>query len=1035
MDAKLTKKHRLGISILLAGLVLLFTLPASRAEAAVPPGLEEAAQAAQRITGTVTSGEDGKPLIGVTVMVKGKNVGTVTDIDGKFVLEDVEEGDVLVFSYLGYVTQEVTVTAGMTTVDVVLMPDIAQLEEVVVVGYGQVKKSHLTGSVSKVKNELLDQIPVARVDEALVGRVSGVNIQMTNPSAGESPTIRVRGTGSITASSDPLIVVDGVPVDAEFLGNLDMNNVASVEVLKDAASAAIYGSRGANGVIMITTKGGEEGKPRFSYNTYVGFKEVPYNDKIFKTVDEWAAYVEQARGSLTDEMKYILQLGTETDWQKVMFDGGMIQSHNISASGGTNRSRYRLALGFLDDGGVLLTDHYTKYNVQLQLDTRVNDVVEMGIKLSPSYSRQRLFPIGVHDALRQSPWLPIYHDENTIQYVDRNKYPDVKIGDYPWERHFDNYDLYGNGSDVDISTTSNANAYAKVVERNRQVFRYKMYGSGYLKLNLAPGLSFRSSLGGDIGYRERRYWQGTKADRRGASRTSSFYSNSVTTHWVSENIFNYDLSKGPHDLNVVAGFAAEKWHWRNAEVEGGGFQFDFIETINAASVITGGSSNEEEASLLSYLARANYSYDNKYLVSISARTDGSSRFGPNNKFGFFPAFSVGWRVSEEDFLADNPVISDLKIRFSYGTTGNNSIGNYQHLGLLGVVGAVIDGQVVPGFNPLNIANPSLQWEKSVELNPGIDIGLYEGRIYLTAEVYKRTSDQLLLDQPVPSVTGFTEATVNIGEVENKGFELELTTHNINTGNFKWTSRVLFSRNKNTLTDFANADGLISIIDPKRPAEWINLVGHPISSFYGYVVDHEIDPQYIKDPYYPINAKSQDIYVKDLNGDGVITPDDRTILGSAYPDFVWSFDNQLQYKGFDLSFMFQGSHGAEVRNMDPQYLNNQFSSRQDYTSDFPDKDKVQQRIFTDDIIMDASYVALRTFNLGYSLPQTTLSSLGIQKLRLFVSANNLIYLMSDGYTGFNPEGINAGGDNPLTYGYQRGAAPIYRSVSFGLNLNF
>jgi len=1034
MKTKLTKTaHWLRVFSALLAVLLLFSIP-GRAGDFGPSGYNTlSGNDLLKISGVVLSEEDGSPLIGVTVVVKGKNTGTVTDVEGKFTLE-VSEGDVLVFSYLGYLTKEVPVT-GQAVLEITLQPDIAQLEEVVVVGYGGVKKSHLTGSVSKVRNEQLDQIPVSRVDEALVGRVSGVNIQATDPMAGNSPTIRVRGTGSITASSDPLIVVDGVPVDLEFLGNLDMNNVASVEILKDAASAAIYGSRGANGVIMITSKQGQEGKPSFSYNSYIGFKEVPYNDEVFSTVDEWADYVLQSNGALTDKMEYILQLGTETDWQKVMFDGGTIQSHNLSAMGGSERTKYRLSLGFLDDGGVLLTDHYTKYTVQLNLDTKVNDVVEMGFKLNPTYSKQRIFPIGVHDALRQSPWLPLYHDENTVRYIDRANYPDIGIGDYAQERNFDNYDLYGDGSEVDISTTSNASALAKVLERDRRIFRFKMYGSAYLKLNLAPGLSFRSSLGGDFGNRERRYWQGTKADRRGASRTSALYSTDVRTHWVNENILTYDLSRGKHDLNLVAGFAAEKWHWRESEIEGAGFDFDFIQTINAASVISGGETFEEEASLLSYLARATYSYDGKYLASVSARADGSSRFGPNNKYGFFPAVSVGWRLSEEDFLRDNEFISDLKLRFSYGATGNNSIGNYQYLGLLGVVGAVIDGGIVPGFNPLNIANPSLQWEKSIELNPGIDIGLFDGRIYFSADVYKRTSDQLLLSQPVPSVTGFTDATVNIGEVENKGVELELHTRNVSTSNFKWSSRVLFSRNKNTLTDFADADGLISIIDDKRPAEWISLVGHPISSFYGYVADREIDPQYIKNPYYPINAKSQDIYVKDLNGDGQITPEDRTILGAPYPDFVWSLDNEFQFKGFDLSFMFQGSHGAEVRNMDPQYFQNQFSGNQDYTSDFPDKDLVQQRIFTDEIIMDASYIALRTLNFGYSLPASTLQSVGIQKLRLYFSAQNLIYLMADGYTGFNPEGINAGGDDPLTYGYQRGAAPIYRTLSFGLNLNF
>ena len=986
------------------------------------------------VTGVVMDADTGEPLIGASVSVKGTQTGTTTDIDGKFEI-DADRNAILEISYTGYLTQEVYVDE-QTYIDVRLGMDQELLNEVVVVGYGTQRKSHLTGAISKVKNEKLDQIPVARVDEALIGQVSGVNIQMTDPSAGSSPTIRVRGTGSITAGASPLVVVDGVPVGVEFLTNLDMNDVESIEILKDAASAAIYGSRGANGVILITSKIGVEGKTRFSYNTFVGRKEVPYRDGIFQTVDEWTDFVRANNGGeLTDRAVYINQLGTTTDWQEVMFDGGTIQSHSFSAMGGSARTKFRVSVNALLDEGVLNTDFFNKYNVKLNLKTKVSDRVEMGLQINPSYSQQRRFPIGIHDALRQSPWLPLYHDANTAQYIDEDNYPGIGVGDYAQERNFDNYDLYGDGGETDISTTSNANSLAKVLERNRREFRLNTYGSAFLKFNITDQLSFRTTLGGDIRNRERRYYQGTLADRRGASRTSSLYSNDVNLHWLSENIFSYDMDKGAHDLNLIAGFTAEKFNGRYAEVTGAGFDFDFIETINAASVISGGTSIEDEAALASFLGRATYAYDNKYLVSLSARTDGSSRFGPNNKFGFFPAASLGWRISQEDFLADNDFISNAKVRVSYGVTGNNAIGDYQYIGLLSTVGAVINGGVVPGFNPLNIANPDLRWEKSIEFNPGIDLELMDGRIAFSADYYNRTSEQLLLDQPVPSVTGFTDATVNIGEVENKGVELELTTRNVSTSDFTWTTSAIFSRNQNTLVDFAGADGLIGTIDSKRPAEWINQVGQPISSYYGYVVEKEIPLEFIKNPLYPINAVSQDIYVKDLNGDGEITTDDRTILGSPYPDFIWSLTNQFNYGGFDLGFMFQGSHGAEVRNMDPQYINNQFSSNQDYTDDFPDADRVRQRIFTDDIIQDASYLALRTLNFGYTLPNTATDRIGVESLRFYFSGQNLFYNMADDYTGFNPEGINAGGDNPLTYGYQRGASPIFRSLSLGLNLNF
>jgi hypothetical protein len=343
------------------------------------------------------------------------------------------------------------------------------------------------------------------------------------------------------------------------------------------------------------------------------------------------------------------------------------------------------------------------------------------------------------------------------------------------------------------------------------------------------------------------------------------------------------------------------------------------------------------------------------------------------------------------------------------------------------------GQI--GYNATNIENPNLGWEKLREINPGIDLSMWGSRFNLSLDLYQRKSEDLLLQVPVPSVTGFTSALVNRGEVENKGFELEMMTRNVNTRNFTWSTSYILTHNQNTLVDFAGAGDLISIVDGKRPAEWIARVGSPISSFYGYVVEDEIPLEYIKNPFYPINAQSQDIYVRDLNGDGVIDTDDRTILGSPYPDFVWSVTNNFKYKNFDIMVMMQGSHGAEVRNISSQYIKNEFSGNQDFTTEFPDAHLVKQRIFTSDDIQDASFISLRNLNIGYNVPTSTLKQLGVQRLRMYASAQNLLYIMAEGYEGYNPEGIDQGRGNPLTYGYQRGPAPIYRTFSLGVNLDF
>ena len=999
------------------------------------------AQERYGLSGTVVSGSDNLPIPGANVLIINTKKGTTTDFDGKYTIS-VQEGDVLQFSYLGFVTQTITFS-GQDTLNVVLVEDLNQLDEVVVIGYGTQKKANLTGSISKVVNENLDQIPTARVDDALVGQVAGVNIQMTNPAAGEAPNIRVRGQGSISFDSNPLIVIDGIAVgtDADFLSSLDMNDVQSIEILKDASSSAIYGSRGANGVVMITTKQGKEGPTIFSYNTYTGFKLVPEND-VLTTVSDWSQFVRGNNGELTDRLRYIQQLGTYTNWEEVIMDGGIIQSHALSARGGTKHTKFRASLSYLDDEGVLLTDNFEKINFRLNVDTKVSDKIAFGVVLNPSFTEQRRFPIGLHDAIRQSPWLPIYLDENNIQFVNRfregGRWADAQIGDYAMERMFDDYDLDNGtpseGSGTDISTTSNQNSAAKILERDYRRYQTKIFANTYLTYNITDDLFFKQAVGGDFRYTKRSSWTGIEATRNGAADSGSNRNYGTQLHTVTESTLSFNKTIDKHSINAVGGFAYEYWRREFSELEAAGFDFDNIQTIPAANLV-GGEVTEFDENLVSYLSRVNYAYDDRYLLSVSARWDGSSKFGPDNKFGFFPAVSVGWRISNEKFLSNSKTINELKFRASYGITGSNAgIGEYDYIGLITPVGTALGGDTT-GFNASNISNSELRWEKLVEFNPGIDATLFGGVFGFSIDYYIRTSEDLLLNLPIPSVTGFRTALVNKGEVENRGFEMELRTRNLSTEDFRWTTSAILTHNKNTLIDFAGASGLISIVDDKRPAEWIAQEGQPISSFYGYVKADEIPLQYISNPYYPINGQSQDIYVKDLNGDGVINTDDRTILGSPYPDLIWSVTNTLRYRNFDMSFMFQGSHGAEVRNIDSQYINNEFSSSQDYTADFPDADLVQQRIFTDDDIMDASYIALRNINIGYSIPDSILESLNIRRLRVYFGAQNLLYLMSDGYTGYNPEGINRGLGNPLTYGYQRGAAPIFKTYSLGLNLEF
>ncbi|MBQ4821009.1 TonB-dependent receptor [Aquimarina sp. MMG016] len=1000
------------------------------------------AQDSYLLTGKVTD-EKTMPIPGVNVIVTNTTNGTSTDFDGLFQIQ-VKPKDVLQFSYVGYVTQTVIIT-NQQTLNITFKEDANTLDEIVVIGYGTQRKSSLTGAISKIVNEDLEQLPVSRVDDALVGQVSGVNIQATEGEAGSAPTIRIRGTGSITGDSNPTIVVDGLIVDNDFLGSLDMNDVESFSVLKDAASAAIYGSRGGNGVIIITTKQGKEGKTKFTYSTYTGLKEARQSDDYYFSVAETAQAELAATGALSDRTRYKQLIGIDRDWQDIIFDGGTISSHSFGARGGSKKTKFSTAFNYLHDEGVLLTDDFKRYSFKVKVDTKANDKFKFGASFTPSYTNRRRFDGSVHDILRQTPWLPVYHDANTIRFVNSFKFPDVQIGDYATQRHFDDFDLATGlpiaSGGTDISNTSNTNPAAKVLEKDRKERRFKILGSVYAAYDITEDLNFRTALSGDYQNTNRSRWQGKKSNRNGDA--SLEISNQNRIHLVTDNYLTYNKILERHNINAVAGFSAEKFDTANESVLGIDYESDLIRTIAAAPTIADADSFEIENSFMSFFGRLNYAFDDKYLFSFSYRRDGSSIFGKDNKFGDFPAVSAGWIVTNEKFLENSDFLNNLKLRFSYGFTGNNRldtgdviIDNYPSISLLGSSTAVVNNEVISAVNALNIANPELKWERSQEINYGIDFGFFNNRITGSVDYYTRTSDQLLLDNPISSTTGFTKALVNIGEVENKGFEAELRTRNISTEKFKWSTTFIASRNENELVNFADSNGQILNVDSKRAAEWINLEGNPISSFYGWVVDRDIPLEFINDPYHPVGGEAQDVYVKDLNGDGLIDDDDKTILGNPYPDIIWSISNEFQYGNVDLSFQFQGSHGAEVRNMGDQYLFNQFNSSQDFTADTPNQGFIKQKIFTNDIIQDASYIALRNVNIGYTISKDLLEKINLfTRVRIYGTAQNLLYFTADGYTGFNPEFVENTRPAALTYGYQRAGSPIFRTMTLGVNLEF
>lgn len=1007
------------------------------------------AQDAYTLKGVVISKGDNSPLPGVTIRILTTTIGTETDFDGNYSLK-VQKGQVLEFSYLGYAVQKITVS-DQKTLNITMVEDASVLDEIVIVGYGTQKKSHLTGSISKVVNENLEQVAVARVDDALVGQVSGVNIQATSAEAGAAPTITIRGFGSITANSGPAVVVDGVVVDASFLGALDMNDVASFEVLKDAASAAIYGSEGSNGVILITTKSGKAGETKFSYDSFIGYKEAFGSDDYRKSVAGWAEKEMAATGSLSEETLYAQLLvkttGVDRDWQDVFFDGGAITSHSFSARGGTEDTKFSTSLRYLGDEGVVLTDEYKLYSAKMKLDTKFSDDVKFGISLTPSYSKQRSLPTSVHNPMRQSPWLPIYHTEETLQFINRDTYPNVGVGDYFMENHLIEIDFDGNGSDARPRTTGDSNPYAQYVEREHYEYNTKLLGSTYLSYEIIDGLTAKTSLGITIDQRKRTRWDGTKYHANGAGNAAYSLANRFRSRIISDNTLSYTKEINDHEFNVLAGLTIQTRKSESSQVDGSGYSNDLLKNLEGATQISDYEEFNVVQKKIGYFARINYAYQDKYLINASFRRDGSSVFGVDSKWGNFPAVSVGWNASKEEFLLDNNIINNLKFRFSYGLTGseNFNVGNdlvnaWPYLALLNSSNAIVNGSISPGVSSLNIANTLLQWEASEEVNPGVDFGILNNRITGSLDYYKRTSDKLLLENPVSYITGFSSGIVNLGKVANSGWEFELRTKNIKNEDFSWNTTLIASTNKNELISFGNSDGALIEDGFGRNSQWINSIGNPISSFYGYVVDKELGNEYWTSPWIPINGRSEDIIVKDLNGDGLITDEDKTILGDPYPEIVWSLTNEFNYGNFDFSFMIQGSQGGEVKNIGDQYFGTDWVgatiSPQEVVDAgvIPHTSFLQQRIHTNDVVSSSGYFSLRNVNLGYKVPDTVTSKLGIDGLRLYATGQNLLYITSDDYHGFNPEFVDSN-NTPRAYGAQRAGTPLFRTLSVGLSVKF
>ena len=1031
------------------------------------------------ISGTVLA-EDGSPIPGVNVVVQGTTTGATTDFDGNFTIS-AASGDVLSISYVGFITQAVTL-AEETTLNITLQESYDQLDEIIVTGYGTRKKSSLTGAIAKIGGDDIAAIQATRADDALAGKLAGVFIQNQNGEPGADPKIQIRAASSISGDSNPLVVVDGYPISGSLV-TVNPNDIESLEVLKDASSAAIYGSRGANGVILVTTKKGRSGKPSFSYNAYASTSS-KYVDNILKSGPEWAAFARQeiAAGnwnlSQIDPafVEYRLSAYEDSpgaispeDW---LFRNGSTMNHDFSVSGGTKDVNFYASLGYQNTEGVVITQGFERVNARLNLDAILTDKLKAGLSFNGFTSHRDIVAHDMRDLLRAYGVHPIYHTEESIAFVQRLDQQAQSLGLAAFDRGYRGGDAPFNNSIYNlqpgmtaqdwhygranngIGGSGDAGPATKLDNADRWQKTYFGNLSSYLQMDLADGLNIKTVFGADLRDTQDYYYQGLEADSRARTTQTDLDQIDVKRMSVlSETTLNYAKVIGAHDIAAVAGLEFQNLYTRGTTLRGTNVPFGDIvnfNLLNPADITI--SERKETISRRSIFGRVQYAYDERYLLSVSLRQDGDSRFGANNKYQIFPAFSIGWNVHNEDFFATEAV-SQLKLRVSNGSLGTTSfLGAYNSLSLLNPSPTAFGtGYLIPS----DVANPDLTWQTNTETNFGLDLGFSNNRYSISVDYYTSDIEDILINQSVSEVLGTTAIKLNSGDVQSSGIEFELGAAIVQSNDFNWTLNANLSTVNTEITDLGGLDELPAIQygQSGRGPIFRNYVGGEIGEMWGLETTGDVEMIYLEDGTRHPNNQTGESYVVDQNGDGVIDRT-RTVeeggdlvkIGQNTPDFYWGMSSNMQYKDFDLSFQLQGSQGGEVYNIDPLYYGSQWTGRlvdtfdadRDGRADHNGEHYIGNRRQTDYGIQDASYIALRNLTIGYNLDPELISKAGIKSSRIYLAATNLLYLMGDDYTSYNPEGIettNGGYAGPTTYGVQVGASPLVRSFTLGLNVNF
>lgn len=1033
------------------------------------------AQTGGQITGKVVDAMGEVP--GVSVVVKGTTNGTTTDLEGKYTLGNVKPTDILQFSFIGYKTQEIKV-GNQKTINITLVEDAQALEEVVVVGYQEVRKKDLTGSVSKVNMEDLLKTPSASFDQTLGGRIAGVNVSSGEGMPGSTMTITIRGNNSLTQDNTPLYIIDGFPVeDPAVAAAINPNDIASTDVLKDASATAIYGARGANGVIIITTKQGKVGKPQLTYDGSFGVSTVSKKLDMLDAYDYVKLQME-VDPTRTAEKYFPLYEGhqytledyrgaPQNNYQDEIFRTAWQQNHNVRLAGGSEGIRYNASLSYYDQEGILLNTDYER------LQARMNTLVKRG-KLTINFNTN--FSRSIQSGA--SPSSNSYSGMNNLFYSVWGYRP----VNYPG-KSLDSLlnDLVD--EDVDASNDYRFNPIADLKNSYRKYYINNLQLNGYVEYEFIKGLKLKVSGGYTYDNRHTDTFNNSKTRYGGPTSTDKVNAEVVRQQrltWLNENILTYQTNfNKKHFLNTMVGVTLQ-----NSDYEFYSFRMKGIpnESLGMAGMSQGtfdkSTSTKSSWAMLSYLGRINYNYMSKYYATASFRADGSSKFSKKNRYGYFPSGSLAWSFSEEEFMEDyKKWFSSGKLRLSWGLTGNNRIGEYDYLALLDMIKSHVTtglpNTVYPfdnnnanvGVAPISLPNEDLKWETTEQWNLGLDLGFFDERIGFTADIYRKTTRDLLLDATLPYSSGYLTAMKNIGKVRNDGLELTLNTVNIDNKKFKWTTNINISFNKNKVLELSeNQTSLLSTAkfdqNFNSQPNYIAKKGYPMGMIYGYVYDgtYKYDdfdksgssytlkgniPHYVSES----NTQPGMPKYKDLNGDGVIDTNDRTMIGRGLPIHTGGFTNNFEYKGFDLNVFFQWSYGNDVLNANRLFFEsgfqkkrelNQFASYADrWTPENPNSDipgvstSSSNLVISSRVVEDASFLRLKAVTLGYTVPKNFLKRFKIDNARLYVAAQNLWTIT--GYTGYDPEvSVRDGG---LTPGLDFSSYPRALSVSFGINLGF